>query len=90
MRIYKFIATLLIALLCSISIVAQEIVVNVTPVQQVLPPQVLLYINDPGKYFNISLTNTGAEAQQVYLALHMEQTAPASDLSITTPPQRQP
>ena len=90
MRIYKFIATLLIALLCSISIVAQEIVVNVTPVQQVLPPQVLLYINDPGKYFNISLTNTGAEAQQVYLALHMEQTAPASDLSITTPPKRQP
>ena len=30
-------------------VAAQDVIVTVTPVQEVLPPQVLLYISDPGK-----------------------------------------
>ncbi len=69
---------------------AQEVIVTVTPVQQVLPPQVLLYINDPGKYFNVVLTNTSQQQQDVYLTLQIEQVLPASGLHISTPTKRQP
>ena len=71
------------------SLFAQEVIVTVTPVQEVLPPQVLLYINDPGKYFNISLTNTSQHQQDVYLTLQIEQVMPASGLHINTPTKRQ-
>ena len=57
-KIYRSTATLTIIVLSTLRMVAQDVIVNVTPVQQVLPPQVLLYVADPGKYFNISLTNT--------------------------------
>lgn len=77
-------------LLFSAVLFAQDIVVTVTPVQQVLPPQVTLYLFDPGKYFAISLTNTSAEAQNVYIGLELEQVMPSSDLRVTTPPKRQP
>lgn len=69
---------------------AQEVIVNVTPVQEVLPPQVMLYIADPGKYFNISLTNTSSQPQDVYLSLQVQQVSPASGLTISTPSKRQP
>ncbi len=84
---------LLITIHCSLftaRMMAQEVMVNVTPVQNVLPPQVLLYINDPGKYFNVTLTNTSAQQQDVYLALQLRQVMPVSGLSVTTPPRRQP
>ena len=67
-----------------------DVMVNVTPDQRVLPPHVLLYINDPGKFFTVSLTNTSQQPQDVYLALDLQQTLPASGLRIGTPPQRQP
>jgi hypothetical protein len=62
----------------------------VTPVQQVLPPQALLYVSDPGKYFNITLINRGQSVQNVYLAMELEQVTPSAGLSITTPANRQP
>ncbi|MBQ0022032.1 MAG: hypothetical protein KBT29_02205 [Prevotellaceae bacterium] len=69
---------------------AQDVTVTVTPVQQILPPQVLLYLSNPGKYFTVQLTNTSATAQEVYIGMQIQQTLPASGLSITTPPRRQP
>ncbi len=69
---------------------AQDIIVTLVPVQEVLPPQALLYVSDPGKYFNVTITNTSQQSQDVYLALQLRQTMPASGLSITTPPGRQP
>ncbi|MBQ7495121.1 MAG: hypothetical protein IJT75_05100 [Bacteroidaceae bacterium] len=69
---------------------AQEVMVTVTPVQQVLPPQVFLYKVDPGKYFNVSITNLTDEVQDVYLCLQLEQVNPADGLSISIPPRRQP
>jgi len=71
-------------------IAAQEVTVTVTPVQQVLPPQALLYMADPGKYFNITLINNSAIVQNVYLNINLEQTMPAEGISIHSPSRRQP
>ena len=73
-----------------VSLMAQDVMVTVAPVQQVLPPQAFLYVADPGRYFNITLTNLTDEAVPVYLGFQLEQTNPSSDLSISTPPSRQP
>lgn len=69
---------------------AQEVMVTVTPVQQVLPPQVFLYVFNTGAYFNITLTNLTDEVQDVYLGFQIDQTMPDNGLSVSTPPKRQP
>nr|MCR5181268.1 hypothetical protein [Bacteroidaceae bacterium] len=82
---------LLFALLClPLRLLAQEVMVTVTPVQQVLPPHVYLYLLDTGKYFNITLTNLTDEPQNVYLGFQLEQKNPSNGLAIITPPKRQP
>lgn len=86
-RLATLLTTWLVSCVCAF---AQEVFVTVTPVQQVLPPQVLLYMSDPEKYFTITLTNTTSDVQQVYLGLQLEQIIPASDLAIATPAHRQP
>lgn len=90
MKRYRYIAVWVASLFSALSMWAQEVIVNVTPAQQVLPPQVLLYLADPGKFFTITLTNTTADVQQVHLGLQLEQTIPSSDLAISTPANRQP
>ena len=83
MKGYRLIAILSTWLVCCFCAFAQDVIVTVTPTQQVLPPQVLLYLSDPGKYFTITLTNTTPDIQQVYLGLQLEQIIPASDLAIS-------
>ena len=90
MKQCRLISILTIWLVSSICALAQEVMVTVIPTQQVLPPQVLLYLSDPGKYFTITLTNTTPDVQQVYLGIQLEQIVPSSDLAIVTPPKRQP
>lgn len=77
-------------LLGVLTMIAHEVTVVVNPIQQILPPQVALYISNPGRYFNVSITNNTQEAQQVYLGLQLEQVNPHSGLSVSTPPRRQP
>jgi len=90
MKRYRSIAFLTMWLVSIFCALAQEVIVTITPTQQVLPPQVLLYLSDPGKYFTVTLTNTTSDVQQVYLGLQLEQTIPSSDLAISTPAKRQP
>lgn len=90
MKKYRSITALMMYFLSTLLLCAQDVIVTITPAQPVLPPQVLLYVADPGKFFNITLMNTTQEVQQVYLGLQLEQTTPASDLAISTPPNRQP
>ena len=83
--------TALVALVASLlSLQAQEIVVTVTPVQNVLPPQAMLYVTNPSDYFNVILSNTGATDENVYLVMQIEQYYPASGLAVSTPAERQP
>ena len=49
-RSIAFLAMWLVSIFCAL---AQEVIVTITPTQQVLPPQVLLYLSDPGKYFTV-------------------------------------
>ena len=74
----------------SLAASAQEVIVNITPVQQVLPPQVMLYLANPGKYFMLQLTNTTSEPQYVHLGIQIEQFMPDNGLSLSTPARRQP
>ena len=77
-------------LLGSIAVLAQEVTVTVTPVQRILPPQVMLYINDPGRYFNVQLINNSQVTQNVYLAMTVQQIHPSTGLHVTVPAKRQP
>ncbi|MBQ8938383.1 MAG: hypothetical protein IJ066_11835, partial [Bacteroidaceae bacterium] len=86
----KSIAALLTSLVCVFSLHAQEVVVTVTTVQEILPPQLMLYVVNPSDYFNITLSNNTDVDQNVYLVMQLEQVVPASELSISVPPQRQP
>lgn len=90
MKKFRTLLAALVLLLGNLTLLAQDVTVTVTSVQQVLPPQALLYMSDPGKYFNITLINNSNTVQDVYLALNLEQTMPQSGLSISTPPRRQP
>lgn len=85
MRTTRLFLITLLSLLSTAIAVAQEVIVNVTPVQSVLPPQALLYVSDPGKYFNITLTNTSSQAQNVYLALSVHQVTPSNTVNVITP-----
>ena len=57
-RLFIF-AALICTLLCTNELLAQ-VTVSVTPRQNPLPAQGAVYMTDPGRYFNVSLTNTSA------------------------------
>ncbi len=91
MRTFRHIIAVVLSTLVAVtSISAQDITVTVTPVQQVLPPQLMLYISEPANYFNIIISNTGLNDENVYLVMQIEQFNPASGLGLSTPPKRQP
>ena len=69
---------------------AQDIMVTVNAIQPTLPPQAMLYVNNPGNYFNVSLINSSGETQNVYLVMNLEQVNPNSGLYVKIPPLYQP
>lgn len=69
---------------------AQNVMVSVVPVQQVLPPQALTYIDNPGKFFNITLTNVSSETQNVYLSINVDCAYPVTQSMFSTPNNIQP
>ncbi len=88
-KIRYYILTVMMLLLGFTRVMAEDITVTVTPVQEILPPQLLLYLNDPGKFFNVMVTNNTTTDQNVYLVMQIEHVEPASGLSISTPPKYQ-
>ena len=71
------------------------IMIDVQPVQDILPPQVGDYKANPGKYFTVSLINNTGEVQNVYLTLQIMQTlekdgSTPGALSVSSPPTRMP
>lgn len=90
-RCHRVCALITVAVLtCVLHAGAQNVLVNVTPVQPTLPPQVLLYVADPGKYFTLQLSNNTGVEEQVYLQLEVEHISPNDGLRIATPPNFQP
>ena len=85
-------ALCVICLVCGISFSrAQEpITVTVSPVQRVLPPQIGLYLDNPGKYFTLTLWNNTDVTQNVFMGMQIEQIAPFNNMAVITPPNRMP
>lgn len=84
------ILSLLIILGAMLQAAAQDVMVTVNPVQPTLPPQAMLYVANPGNYFNVSLINSSGETQNVYLVMDLEQINPNSGLYVKIPAQYQP
>ena len=57
MKFFRNIAIIIATLLTTLSVWAEDISVNITPVQPILPPHVAYYMTNPGQYFNISVQN---------------------------------
>lgn len=90
MKNRRSILTLVLWILATLATIAQDVTIMVTPVQQVLPPQVLMYIDNPGKFFGVQLTNNTDREQQIYVGMQIEQKIPSVGLALSTPPKRQP
>ena len=88
----------LLSLLLTTQLMAQgesTLLVQVTPVQDILPPQVGDYKANPGKYFTVTITNTTSDEIQTYLAVQIMKTfendgVTPSNLSVSSPPTRMP
>lgn len=68
---------------------AQDVQVLLRPKMDPMPPQVMNYIGNPGTYFDVSLTNTTDEVQNVFLTLEVSKQT-GGELSVTTPYYVQP
>lgn len=68
--------------------------IQVDPAQDILPPEIGDYKANPGKYFNVRLTNLTSDELRVYLAVQIEQTfdndGRPTSLSLSSPPTRMP
>ena len=68
--------------LFTLHLLAQEVTINVQPVQPVLPPQAGQYVDNPGKFFVVRLTNNTDEQQQLHIGLQIEQRFPDNVLMV--------
>ncbi|MGN0231077.1 MAG: hypothetical protein ACI4A8_02570, partial [Muribaculaceae bacterium] len=90
MRLQRYFTSLLFAAFALCAAFAEEVQINVNPVRNILPPQVMYYISNPGQYFNISVQNTTDEAQLIYFGTELRQLTPTSDIEIIVPGKTMP
>ncbi len=57
-------------------ITAQEVTLQVTPVQQVLPPRPGEYINNLGRFFRVTIINNTDVQQNLYFGIQIQQKFP--------------
>ena len=87
--LHRILATLLFAL-CCMAAEAEQVNITITPKRTVLPPQVMLYIADPGQYFNISVQNPENEAQAIFFGAEIHQLMPTNGIDIVIPARTMP
>ena len=90
MRTRRYISTLLIALSFVLTALAQEVNLTITPIRNVLPPQVMYYLSNAGQYFSVSVQNTTNETQLIYFGIEIRQVTPSSSLEIIVPGKTMP
>ena len=59
-RLYSL-AMLLVLATTFTTVYAQQVLVNITRKQNPLPPQIAVYYENPGRFFNVSITNNDTE-----------------------------
>ena len=89
-RLQRHLILLLFAVVTMASAFAQGVNINVTPVRNILPPQVMYYLSNPGQYFNISVQNTDNEAKLIYFGVELRQIVPSSGIEIIVPGKTMP
>lgn len=90
MRLRRYTTLLTAQLLCCLSALAQSVNVSVSALRDVLPPQVMCYLSNPGQYFNITLQNPSSEPARLYFGAEIRQLTPASGLEIVVPGKTMP
>lgn len=90
MRLHRYITILVTLLFGYLAASAQNLTATFSPARNVLPPQIMYYLSNPGQYFNISLYNTGNEALPVYFGIELRQIAPSSGIEIIIPGKTMP
>lgn len=89
-KLHRILAVLVLALCALTTAVGQEVSVTVTPKRTVLPPQVMLYIANPGQYFSISVSNPGTEAAAIFFGAEVHQLSPTNGTDIIVPAKTMP
>lgn len=82
--------TLLLLVNTLMSMAADDIIVNITPVQPVLPPQIGQYISNPGAYFNVTVTNTTPKQAFLYFGMTLSKLPNTTDPMVYVPGNRMP
>lgn len=82
--------TLLLLVNTLMSMAADDIIVNITPVQPVLPPQIGQYISNPGAYFNVTVTNTTPKQVFLYFGMTLSKLPNTTDPMVYVPGNRMP
>ena len=67
------------------SLYAQDVMVSVTPVSPVLPPQAGQYFSNPGQFFNIKLMNNSDDIQLIHMGMHVNMLFPEQEMVLATP-----
>ncbi len=70
--------------LCMMPALAQEVSVDVRPVQPILPPKAGDYIDDPGNFFTLRVTNNTDEQQRLFFGCHINMEFPDQESYVVT------
>ena len=84
MKTLRYCLTSLLLLMNTLMALAtDDIIVNINPVQPVLPPQLGAYVSNPGAYFNVTVTNTTSKPAFIFFRM------PLANMPNTTAPLEQ-
>lgn len=91
MNTVKRIFLFLVVALCAFgSVLAEQVNITITPKRSILPPQVMLYIANPGLYFNISVQNPDSEPISIFFGAELHQIMPGNNMDIIVPAKTYP
>lgn len=91
MKTLRYCLTSLLIIMNSLmTMAADDIIVNITPVQPVLPPQIGTYISNPGAYFNVTVTNTTPKQAFIYFGMTLAKMPNVTEPMVYVPGNRMP
>ena len=91
MKTLRYCLTSLLIIMNSLmTMAADDIIVNITPVQPVLPPQIGIYISNPGAYFNVTVTNTTPKQAFIYFGMTLAKMPNVTEPMVYVPGNRMP
>ena len=91
MKTLRYCLTSLLLLMNTLmALASDDIIVNINPVQPVLPPQLGAYVSNPGAYFNVTVTNTTSKQAFIYFGMTLAKMPNTTDPLVIVPGNRMP